>query len=235
MIIYYTESSNLFNHSLFEPLVKNRANKSSDFVLLPEKLEDTNVLRCPAHLALLNNCYAVKSAFDYTLIWDGQTFKSPDYNQKFFDDYIYPRDAIKGLVSYTSPKLHFFAEKSVEMELTPAFFHKNDITQKTTVIGGCFDVGQHLREIECAMLLHEPCEIDIKRGDSLYYVKFKTHEKIKFVPFQMVQEMSDLIMGHLSAMRNNKAAPSPLSWWYETTNAFYRKRFLNLIKQNLMV
>lgn len=233
MIVYYTEYDSVFEDYLV-PLTKERADKSKSFCLLSEKLENSNVLRCPAHLQSLNNYFAVKSIYNYTLSWDGENLFSPDYDQLFWDHNVYPRDNKKGVISFNPPRLLFFAEKSLNMELLPAFWHKNDLTKKASMVGGIFDIGKHARKIESALLMHEPCEINIERGDALYYLKFETEEKIVFKPFQMTTDINKLIDGGLASMLYNKGKPALLKYWYEKNKNFYRRRLLHLIKNNLL-
>ena len=234
MIVYYTEFDNIFD-SYITTLRKERAENSPSFSLGSSKVKNSGVLRCPAQVKSLDSYYVVKSPYNFKLCWDGENFTTPDYDQNFWDLNLYQRDGCNGLVSFAPPKLMFVAEKNLEMELLPAFWHKNDLTQKTTMIGGKFDIGRHTRKIESALIFHEPCEVDIKKNDALYYLRFGAGEKIMLKPFQFVEDIKSLVSGVLCTMQYNKGKPETLDYWYLKNKLFYRKRLLNLIKQNLMV
>ena len=233
MIIYCSEFNHIFEEYL-QPLVKARADKDKHFCLSSEILESSRVLKCPAHINTLNNYFVVRSVYNYKIVWDGEKFHSPDYDQNFWDSNVYPRDGSTGVISFFPPELHFFSEKSLNLELLPAFWHNNDVVKKTSVIGGSYNIGKHFRKIECSMVFHEPCEIEIKRGDALYYVKFHTNEKIKLKYFHMVNEIKELISGTLMPKNSNSGLPLTLKYWYARNKLFYRKRLLGLIKNNLL-
>lgn len=234
MIVYYTEFNNIFD-SYINTLKKERAENISSFSLNSNKLKNSGVLKCPAQIKSLDSYYVVKSPYNFKLCWNGENFTSPDYDQDFWDLNLYQRDGSNGLVSFAPPKLMFVSEKSLEMELLPSFWHNNDLTQKTIMIGGRFDIGRHTRKIESALIFKEPCEVDIKRNDALYYLRFGTDKKIVLKPFQFVDDIKSLVSGVLYPMQHNKGNPETLDYWYLKNKLFYKKRLLKLIKQNLMV
>jgi hypothetical protein len=233
LIIYCSEGNHIFDEYL-QPLVKARADKDKQFCLSSDILEKSRVLKCPAHIDTLHNYFVVRSVYDYKIVWDGEKFYSPDYDQNFWDNNVYPRDNDTGVISFFPPELYFFSEKSLNLELLPAFWHKNDVVKKTSVIGGSYNIGKHFRKIECPMVFHRPCEIEIKRGDALYYVRFHTDEKIKIQYFQMVNNIKELESGLLAPIYSNSGQPLTLKYWYTRNKLFYRRRLLGLIKNNLL-
>jgi hypothetical protein len=233
LIIYCSEFNHIFEEYL-QPLIKARADKDKQFCLSSELLEKSRVLKCPAHIDTLHNYFVVRSVYNYKIVWDGEKFYSPDYDQNFWDNNVSPRDSSNGVISFFPPQLYLFAEQSLNVELVPAFWHKNSVVSNTSVIGGAYDIGRHFRKIECAMVLHEPCDIEINRGDALYYLKFHTNQKIKIKYFHMVNKIKELSSGTLLPQQANSGATLSLKYWYAKNKLFYRRRLLELIKNNLL-
>jgi hypothetical protein len=76
----------------------------------------------------------------------------------------------------------FTAEESIQMQVTPAFMHYNDFTDKTTVIPGEFDISKWTRPVELVFEIRKSQEtISIKKGDAISYIKFLSNDHVKLV------------------------------------------------------
>ena len=233
MIVYYSEGTSNFGDYLV-PLSHERTGTDDTFRLTNKKLFPSPLLRCPAHAKVFDSFFVVKSPYSYQILWENEVFSSPDYDQFFWDKHVYARDSKTGLISFRAPELWLFCEKDLEVELLPAFWHKNEVTTKTSVIGGRYNIGGQFRPLECAMAFDRPGKLKIFRNTALYYLRFNTYEKIKFVPFQMTEDLSNFASGALKTTAYNKDKPRILSQVYLTNKLFYKKRLLKLIKNNLL-
>ena len=190
-----------------------------------------NLLACPAFTEALKNTYLIRSVIDYELTLKNNRVFSTIGNQSFFDDWVSVRDTVEGACSFYAPKITFFAEKPLDIELRPANYHYNGFTNNATIIEGRYDIGRHFRPLEAPFIFKQTKQVIMSRGDPLYYVKFCTKQKVKLVPFQYTQDIKSLTENKFlfRQWRTN-----PLSYWYGIHDKFYKKRLLKLIKESLL-
>lgn len=150
-------------------------------------------LKCPAHTDFLKNTFVFCAPFDLTinLEVDIQTNSvkifCENISQDVFNSIVdtrflftnrrgkspYPLIGIDWLPIFTT-------HTSMLMQLTPAFMHYNDFTQKTTVIPGEYDIGKWSRPVELVFEVRSLKEkIVIKQGDALSYIKFRHDDLVK--------------------------------------------------------
>lgn len=151
-------------------------------------------LKCPAHTDFLKNTFIFCAPFDITI--DLEIDKTTDsikvfcenLTQEMFEHLIdirflrddqgiskYPLIGIDWLTTFTTAD-------STMIQLLPAFMHRNEFTEKTTVIPGEFDISKWTRPVELVFEIRSNKEhIVIKQGDALAYIKFQSEESIKLV------------------------------------------------------
>lgn len=171
----------------------------------------TTYLKCPAHTDFLKNTLVFCAPFDLSLQIeiDPHTELVKIYceniSQEVFEQivdtrFLYPNE--KGKNPYPLlgiDWLYVFAcEESLMMQVFPAFMHKNDFTEKTTVIPGEYDIGKWTRPVEVVFEIRSNREkIQIKKGDAISYVKFLTDDSIKLVnidvPWPAISECNDIV------------------------------------------
>jgi len=220
-----------FNEFGFEPEPTTKT--IIDDLGLDPSTEASNIFRCPSFQGYIRNTYKVTATFDYNLTWDGTNITSTANDQNYFNEFVISRDVKKGCFSYLDPGLHLFADTdALEVELIPAIFEKKPIYKGITLPGE-YDIANHFRKIEWAFVLSEPQTITINNGDPLYYIKFKTTEKIEFKRFYINDELKEL-QRSITSYRSLTNKTVPLTWYYNVVKKYYKKRFLKLIKQNLL-
>ena len=230
-IVYYGCLDNQLGFDL-EPVkeyfVKNILNTTG--------MKNTMLTACPAFKDNIKNTFIIKSIFSYQINWDGENITSPMYNQTFFDEVITPRNIPDGFLSYVSPSPVFVSESNnLLITQQAAVFHDNEITAKTIMIPGTYNIGKHIpRRLELAFKFKQPGEIKIKEEDGLYYVKFHTDEEIIFKKFIWTKEMNEITKAYLG-IRNFTQNYKNLKWWYNLVSRHgTRKYLLDRIKQNLL-
>lgn len=151
-------------------------------------------LKCPAHTDFLKNTFVFHAPFDLNLniilTQDKRNIVCDNISQEIFDEIIDTRF----LSEYNAdinpyPILGidwlnvFRASSPVLLQVFPAFMHKNEFTEKTTVIPGEFNIGAWTRPVELVFELKNVVDkISIKKGDAVAYFKFNDDNIVKLVP-----------------------------------------------------
>jgi len=170
--------------------------------LIKQRNKDTAYFKCPAYIEYYKNVYVIKSPIDITfnitqdISADSKYIQIKEYNQEFFDNYIFVRDAkhnSKTLITYNIQYL-FYSDEEVDIEVLNAFEHKSDFINNVSVVQGKFDISKWIRPVECAFTVHDDNkEMKIKRGDPLYYVRFNTNKNIKLNKVEYTKEVEDIV------------------------------------------
>jgi len=187
---------NIDHPDSIKPLLDNNY---SPFVSLSSEViserKGATFLKCPAHTDFLKNTFVFCAPFDLTI--DLEINESIDevklycknITQDVFESIIdtrflhnkhrviskYPVIGIDWLTVFT-------ANRSTMIQMLPAFMHRNDFTEKTTIVPGEYDISKWTRPIETVFEIRSNAEtIVIKKGDAISYVKFLSDDSIKLV------------------------------------------------------
>jgi len=192
----------------------------------------TNFTRCPAFVNSLKNTYVVRSPIDVQVsINKLEHWANVTIPERAPPSILVPRfkedDVENGryFASLNIAPFVFYSEKSIEMQLLPAFFEE---PSQLRVICGKFNIGKWKRPLEYAFEMKNPIQtIVIKRGDPLFYLQFIT-ENDEAVTLKRVEETEK---DKLECLENLNLkfmyAQKPLAFMYEL-----RKK-LNNFRRNL--
>lgn len=167
-------------------------------------------LKCPAHTDFLKNTWIFCAPFDLTIEIKIDTIANltkiycENISQEVFTQIIdtrfllpnqqeknpYPLLGIDWLTVFT-------CKEPLMLQVFPAFMHRNDFTDKTTIIPGEYDIGQWTRPIESVFEIRSNQErIVIKKGDAISYMKFSSDESITMskspVPWDEIAQCNDI-------------------------------------------
>lgn len=196
----------------------------------------SSIKYCPVATSHLLHTFRVKSPTKYNIMWDGKDFHSQIGTQNLFDRSVIVRNQNAGLLTFQfGGMLMFTEEASLMVEQRQASYSISDFTINTSVLEGAFDIGGWFRSFDCVFFInHQNKYINIEAGDSLYYLKFFTDRKIKFVKFNPAQEIMN-IMSNLSESRNPAVRKKSLDYYYNLLlRSHYKKHIIKLIKQNIL-
>jgi hypothetical protein len=225
MIVYY---SNALNAQIFEP----EPLYNTVFKDYKSSEEIHAIKKCPSFIQYCKNTFVMKNIVDFEIQRSGNRYMSSSRGKEFFDNWMTIRSPEYGLCGYTFPYYTFLAEDSLEMELLPPFYHDTDLVKKSNMVVGCYDIGKHFRPLETAFQFKNVNDtIKFNYSEPLFYVRFKTNEKIKFKKFFLTNELKEI--WNVLSLRDIKNI-RPLEFWYDLFNSSNRKRVLKLIKQNLI-
>lgn len=167
-------------------------------------------LKCPAHTDFLRNTWVFCAPFDLTLEIevdpdsDMVRVHCENISQEIFESIIDTRFLHKTEQAKNPYPLVgidwlyvFACEEPLMMQVFPAFMHKNEFTDKTTVIPGEYDVGRWTRPVETVFEIRSNRErIVIKKGDAISYVKFSSDDQIKMIksaiPWDEIAQCNDI-------------------------------------------
>jgi len=190
--------------------------------LLPEisKIRNSRYVKCPAFLEYYKNTYLIRSPIDMTITYNKGQLTIYPQTQKFYDAYVIHRGH---QIKETDPFLMslniqylFIADKDCVVEQIPAMFH--DISTKLRLISGTFNIHKWFRPTDFAFeFINENEPIVIKRGDPLFYVKFKTPKDEKIVLKQ--KHFDESVFNNVKSCTNLKNAipKCPLKVLYKLT------------------
>jgi len=188
-------------------------------------------LRCPAFKDELKNVFSVASIYDIKFDLSEDKQININNTQEFFNSKIGIRDLASSSISIEDYITLFTEEDDLEVSQLPAFMEDNDFLNSTTLIVGKMNIGKWFRPIEPAF--HIKRGMSLKYKDIMYYVKFHTESRIKFVRFENKQRIQALAKQCIST-REDKGFTAKLSWYYDIfTRNNLKKKVLDEIKANL--
>jgi len=159
--------------------------------------------KCPAYTDYHQNTFIIRSPLDLTITTElnhetkEKFVKIKEYDQDFFDKYIYIRECnydTPTLLTFNLQYLFYSEDEECRLELLHPSDHKSDFSNKVSVIPGAFDIAKWYRPVECAFSIPEhETTISIKRGDPLYYVRIVTDKKVKLDKGEYTPEVSEMV------------------------------------------
>lgn len=149
---------------------------------------------CPAFKNQLSNVFSVKSIYKYNFEIEGNSVKSSLYDQKFFDDHVEVRSLENKLFGFNN-WFSFFSEKdSLTVSQEAPFLEDNNITKNCILVPGQFDIAKWYRTMHFAFYLKKESKIfSVEEKEVLYYLRFHTKEKIKFIQYRQSDRLNDLL------------------------------------------
>lgn len=231
--VYWTNALEGFPSSElshFSPNYKVRKHLIDRFSNVSEGDDIKNYFRCPSASKTMNNLYGIRSHRDYRVEKIGSAYSTSDVTKEQFDNNIRIRNSASDLIDLKWPLL-LFSEDELEIEMLPAFFENTEFSRETTLLPGGFDISKWFRSIEPSILHHKKV-LNIKRGDIIYYIKFKTDRRIEFKHFEYTRELEKYHHSVTDFKYFKKNLPMKALY-----NIFrekkYNKRILKHIKSNL--
>jgi hypothetical protein len=187
---------------------------------------------CPAFNDNLKNLYAIKSIYDYEFFMKEDNIGSINYDQKFFDEHVFLRDKNLKLFSYRQKFVFFTEQETLNTTFYEfPFLEDNDITERCIIVPGIYDIGKWFRNSEFAFYLKNNFDsFKVKQNDVMYYIRFHTKEKIKFIQFKDSEKLQQYRNDGL--MLNSFGKFNSLQEYY---NKFKLKKIiLKEIKKNIL-
>lgn len=159
-------------------------------------------LNCPSAIKMLKNTYAVRSGINmYVKFNDSGTItfsfpgaKKDSPGHKMAAQYHEKAEQLRRdlIVLRNNKKRHlsfyistwFFSEHATYIEQLHPHFENTDFSKNTSSVVGTFDISKWFRPIQPTFVMHNN-ELNIKRDDALFYVKFPANENYKLIEFDV--------------------------------------------------
>jgi hypothetical protein len=189
-----------------EPIVKHIAATRIKY--------NTEYLKCPAFQDYYKNTFVIKSPIDLIInlqkMPDGSSVLATDrYDQGFYDSYILDRgETVSGnrLMSVQFSTL-FYSKESVIMEQLNASMETTDLMKNTRCVQGEFDISKWIRPTTFSFETLDALKpLVFKRGDPLFYVRFRTEKKINFIRTDWTEDIGRVVNSMVNVktfMKNN--------------------------------
>ena len=181
-------------------------------------------LKCPAFSNEFKNTFIYKAIKDIILDIDPKTNEPTNLNNTEF--ILYPNKRVS-IPAY----IMFFSDQPLEMSLIPASLHSNNFLDNSQLFSGKYNIGKWFRPLHIDFIAKSP-QINIKKGDDIFYLKFDTDKKINFINFGFNDEIYKI----RTACTDLKSV-RPGYRFKEIYNMFtrigYHKKLLKEIKKNI--
>jgi len=200
-----------------------------------DKTEELRFLKCPPYRDNMNNLFAVSSWFSLELKVDENGGLSADVPQKFLDSYIVTHSDKRKVYQLLQSTMFIAKDDSLMMTQESASMTDNSFTRDCGTVSGVFDIGKYFRFVVCPFWIRSGVDrVRIKEAETLYYLRFHTKKKIKFVPFFMSPKFESLVR-HLGFINSNTNSWKPMKYYYKLFKEKNLKKLLiKEIEQNLL-
>tara|TARA_Y100001972_G_C7551473_1_gene277217 strand:+ start:144 stop:812 length:669 start_codon:yes stop_codon:yes gene_type:complete len=168
-----------------------------------------NMARCPSFRDFYKNTFVYRSPIDFSIDRDKNT---DDITVSFPSQNGEPETQLVNLmegVVEIMPLDGFFvlSNKNLEMDILPP-----TLSNFIPNVSATFNVGKWTRSIHPA-IIPEKGKLTVSRGDALFYIRFRTHEKIKHKTVHIDDQFDEMLKPVTMVRRFVKN--KPLQFFYD--------------------
>ena len=188
----------------------------------------TKHLKCPAFQDYIKNTFVIKAPFDTEI--------TVNRNKGMIDVVGIPQDYTKFVVNRIDeftpenpyvislfPAYMFYSNDDIHIESMPATMETNDSISNTMLIPGTYNISKWIRPVDFSFEVKDDNKkIKIKRGDVLFYVKFRTNDDSK-IELERTPFTEELNKTMYSCFHVKKILPGlPLKTLYSMAESFMK-------------
>lgn len=172
--------------------------------------KNRDFMKCPSVQSYCKNVFVIPAPMDATInVRSGENnsismqIDGSGWDQVFYDSFCELReDATVSL----PPVYLFFTKQSLEIESLPVFLLNSASTENVLPVPGGFDIGKWIRPVDFTFVLKDASKpIRIRRGDPLFFVRFKTSERVEFKRVEFTPELGAVVS---ACVRVKKRVPN---------------------------
>ena len=226
MIIYWStdKSSKDFLLGMEEP-----SSAFLDFkqtaLLISEKTGWNDFTKCPSIIEFSKNLFSIKSPIDIEFSWDGNDLHfDDDADIEFLRSIISVRDMGSGMISMSLSRYIFFSEESCELQFSSPSLITNEFIENCTILPGQFSISSWFRPLDLGFIIrHKNKKIKIKKGDTLFNVRFLTNDNVKLKKFYFTNVCEE-ISHTVTSYKNSQSG---------TLKEYFKKMYLDFNKSKI--
>ena len=165
--------------------------------------QDVNWIGCPAANNFLKNTFCFKNPIELNMKFNQD--KTVFWPQNNLEDYISVRDFSKDevVLDYLLP-VTLFSENDISVTLTTPYLSKTN-KEMCHLIPGEFNISKWFRPIVPSYMIYDnDMTFKIDKGEELFYIKFNTDKKIKFVEFYFNDTLREIVTDSIGLKRYKK-------------------------------
>lgn len=146
----------------------------------------SRMLSCPAHRSTKSNMYMFRFPLDmkFSFNENGQVM-----NDQLHAHMVHPSEQNSSTDRWTiilKFPIIFYSETSLEMEITPPYFHKTAISEHGHIAVGKFNISKWFRPVNWEFVLWPQHKIfTCTKGDPSMYLRFMTDRPVLLKQFRM--------------------------------------------------
>ena len=196
--------------------------------------DNVSFLKCPVYRDAMKNVFSVGSWFNLKLNVDENGLRA-DVPQSFMDDYILTHSDKHKIYQVGQTVIFIAKDDSLKMTMEHPVMSDNSFSNSCSLINGTFDIGKYFRLISPAFYINKGVNsVSIKEGDALYYLRFHTEKKIKFVPFFMSEKYEHIATSVKYSVSESLSNKSMDLYYKIFKKQKIKKLLLKEIKANLI-
>lgn len=191
--------------------------------------------KCPGYAAFFKNTFIVRAPVDLKLRYEvnGEVHIYVEgEDQDFYDRHVtIKKYSTQQQIIHLNWHRYLFSESDLEVSQIHPFYHKNGLSDHY-VATGTYNISKWIRPIYPNITLTSN-ELNIKRGDVLYYLKFHTDDKINLKQFKktdIIEELKEDCIGVKAECPGLRL--KALYSLFDKKN--YNKKIMKEIKNNLI-
>ena len=194
--------------------------------------KELRVLKCPSFQEFMHNVYEVASTHNLDIDVFDDCINTKTLGHEFFDN-VSVHSAKEKMYGFDSQAVMFVAKSdSLEITQESPFMSDTDWSSSVNVIPGKLDAGKYFRPLTCSFDIHKNVSnFKVKEGEPLYYVRFHTNKKIKFVPFLWTDSI-DNITKDFRFHGEHFHTWKPLNFYYDVLQ---KKKYKNLLLKEIKI
>lgn len=187
-----------------KPLAKEIATAYKDYLFI----------QCPATQAFYKNIFVITAPMSGVINLSENKNGTPDIDITGYgwdQTYYHAFSTLRADKTLSLPPVYlFYAKESLEMEVLPVFLLGSPSLENTFVLPASFDIGKWIRPVDFSFVPKDYKKpITINRGDPLYFVRFKSQERIELERVVFSNELRNMMHACTSVKKRLKNTTLP--------------------------
>jgi hypothetical protein len=169
--------------------------------LVRDQRKDSDYLMCPAVSDYFSNMFVIKCPYDVTISYNRKTdmYQTDRLGQEWYNQTFFPRfpimknDRVVGSCVTMRINYLFVADQDVEIESSDVPILHTDLTRNIRMIPGTMNIHKWIRPVDFTFeIIDLDQPLQLKRGDPLFAVKFKTSEKVNLTHVEYSKDLKHI-------------------------------------------